>query len=322
MVMMRVAWRATSAGDEPRRGAGGDEGLHRALAAAVDDDRIAGLQQVGGHGFPHQPEADESDGFWHVRQYSHAEVGCSNATPRRARRVLFFARYEASQLGSASIGSEHLLLGILRDGGVHAQAFAGATLEYVAVRQELADAVAGNARIATSVEMPFAAAAKAALEAAAQEADRLKDPYIGTEHLLLALLHESGTVVAGILGRAGSTARRAARGGAPAHRCPGPAQRHIVLVQVTIRPEMRDEFAAALLHNARESVRHDPGCLRFDVSQDKERLREMGALRGLRQPRGPRAPPPVAALPRVRRRGRARPSWRRRVSKCAGRHVT
>jgi autoinducer 2-degrading protein len=42
---------------------------------------------------------------------------------------------------------------------------------------------------------------------------------------------------------------------------------HIVLVLVTIRPEMRTEFEQALLHNARESVVSDPGCRRFDVSQ-------------------------------------------------------
>ena len=45
---------------------------------------------------------------------------------------------------------------------------------------------------------------------------------------------------------------------------------HVVLVVVTIRPEFLDEFAAALLHNARESVAKDPGCVRFDVSQDVE----------------------------------------------------
>ena len=45
---------------------------------------------------------------------------------------------------------------------------------------------------------------------------------------------------------------------------------HIVLVVVTIRPEMQAEFEAALLHNARESVARDRGCRRFDVSQDTE----------------------------------------------------
>ena len=45
---------------------------------------------------------------------------------------------------------------------------------------------------------------------------------------------------------------------------------HIVLVQVTIREALAGEFEQALLHNARESVAHDPGCLRFDVSQSTE----------------------------------------------------
>jgi ATP-dependent Clp protease ATP-binding subunit ClpC len=190
----------------------------------------------------------------------------------RARRVLFFARYEASQLGTASIGSEHLLLGLLRDGaapGFSAQAFARAGLDYLAVRKELAEAMAGHVKIASSVEMPFAPAAKAALDAAAREADGLKHSHIGTEHLLLALLHESGTFAAGILSRAGlrlDPARESAR----LTSSPGAPEPHIVLVQVTIRPEMQAEFEAALLHNARESLRHDPGCLRFDVSQDKE----------------------------------------------------
>ena len=42
---------------------------------------------------------------------------------------------------------------------------------------------------------------------------------------------------------------------------------YVVLVQVTVRSEMLEEFERLLMHNARESVAHDPGCLRFDVSQ-------------------------------------------------------
>jgi len=45
---------------------------------------------------------------------------------------------------------------------------------------------------------------------------------------------------------------------------------HVVLVLVKVKPEMLPEFEQALLHNARESVAHDPGCLRFDVSQHVE----------------------------------------------------
>lgn len=46
--------------------------------------------------------------------------------------------------------------------------------------------------------------------------------------------------------------------------------RHVVIVQLTVKPEGLDAFTRALLHNARESVRCDPGCLRFDVTQDAE----------------------------------------------------
>ena len=45
---------------------------------------------------------------------------------------------------------------------------------------------------------------------------------------------------------------------------------HIVLVVIQVRPELAGEFEAAVLHNARESVARDPGCLRFDVSQARE----------------------------------------------------
>jgi quinol monooxygenase YgiN len=43
---------------------------------------------------------------------------------------------------------------------------------------------------------------------------------------------------------------------------------HVVLVQVTVKPELLEEFTAAILHNARESVARDPGCVRFDVIQE------------------------------------------------------
>ena len=45
---------------------------------------------------------------------------------------------------------------------------------------------------------------------------------------------------------------------------------HIVLVLATVKPELLEEFEQSLLHNARESVAHDPGCLRFDVSQSQD----------------------------------------------------
>jgi quinol monooxygenase YgiN len=190
----------------------------------------------------------------------------------RARRVLFFARYEASQLGSTAIDTEHLLLGLLRENqGVASRIFEQARVDAMAVHVEIHDAAAGRPKIATSVEIPIAKEAKAALEHAAAEADGLRHPHIGTEHLLLGLLHYPESAAGGILTRAGMRLG-SVRESVVSLLAPGEksAERHVVLVQVTIRPELQEEFEAALLHNARESVRRDHGCLRFDVSRDKD----------------------------------------------------
>jgi len=190
----------------------------------------------------------------------------------RARRVLFFARYEASQLGSPAIQSEHLLLGLLRDGdGVTSRIFETAGLDSLAVHFEVGNAAADRPRIATSVEIPIAPDAKAALHHAVEEADALRHAHIGSEHLLLGLLHQPESTAGAILTRAGLRLAAIRESIVSILHEEKGRDRHIVLVQVTIRPEMHQEFEAALLHNARESVKRDPGCLRFDVSQDKER---------------------------------------------------
>jgi ATP-dependent Clp protease ATP-binding subunit ClpA len=88
-----------------------------------------------------------------------------------ARRTLFFARYEASELGSISIDPEHLLLGLLRDSR------ALSTLTQVspeALRHEITTAVVVNAKLSTSVEIPFTNASKQVLQFAAEEADALR----------------------------------------------------------------------------------------------------------------------------------------------------
>ena len=109
----------------------------------------------------------------------------------QARRVLFFARYEASQLGSPAIATEHLLLGLLREGGgLTGRIFDRAHLDSMAVHVEIHDAAAGRPKVATSVEIPIAADAKGVLQHAADEAGSLKHSHIGAEHLLLGLLHE------------------------------------------------------------------------------------------------------------------------------------
>src|SRR5215204_62804 len=118
----------------------------------------------------------------------------------RARRVLFFARYEASQLGSISIETEHLLLGLIREGkGLTSRIFARSHLSLESIRKEIEGRTVFREKVSTSVEIPFSAETKRVLQAAAEEADRLLHNYIGTEHLLLGILREERSVAATIL---------------------------------------------------------------------------------------------------------------------------
>jgi hypothetical protein len=118
----------------------------------------------------------------------------------RARRVLVFARYEASQLGSISIETEHLLLGLIREGkGLTSRIFARSHLSLENIRKDIEGRTVFHDRISTSVEIPFTPECKRALGYAAEEADRLQHNYIGTEHLLLGVLREERSVAASVL---------------------------------------------------------------------------------------------------------------------------
>ena len=122
----------------------------------------------------------------------------------RARRVLFFARYEASQLGSISIETEHLLLGLIREGkGLTSRIFARSHLSLESIRKEIEGRTVFREKVSTSVEIPFSTETKRVLQYAAEEADRLLHNYIGTEHLLLGILREERSVAATILSEKG-----------------------------------------------------------------------------------------------------------------------
>jgi ATP-dependent Clp protease ATP-binding subunit ClpC len=107
-----------------------------------------------------------------------------------ARRALFFARWEASQLGSLSIEAEHLLLGLLRNGGLDKVL----TIPLAPIRRELEGHVVSEKKIPNSAEMPFSIETKRVMELTAQEADSLGHAHIGSEHLLLGLLREEHSV--------------------------------------------------------------------------------------------------------------------------------
>ena len=121
-----------------------------------------------------------------------------------ARRTLFFARYEASQLGSRVIDTEHVLLGLLREmPEATARALDLAQVSATDLRSDLKDRVVRGEQFATSIEIPFSAVTKRALQTAAEEADGLGHGYIGGEHLLLGLLaaQEGGIAATVLTGR-------------------------------------------------------------------------------------------------------------------------
>jgi len=106
----------------------------------------------------------------------------------RARRVIFFARYEASQYGSPYIETEHLLLGLLREDRAVAKKFLDEVNVEEGIRAEIEKDLTARERISTSVELPLTSESKKVLTLAAEEADRLGHRHVGTEHLLLGLL--------------------------------------------------------------------------------------------------------------------------------------
>lgn len=117
-----------------------------------------------------------------------------------ARRVLFFARYEATQLGSDTIEPEHMVLGMIREGkGMTAQIFDRWGIPPQSIRQEIERQVTVGPRISTSVEVSFSPASQRVLEFAAEEADRLLHNAIEPEHLLLGILREERSVAASTL---------------------------------------------------------------------------------------------------------------------------
>ncbi len=109
----------------------------------------------------------------------------------RVKRVMQLAREESARLGHDYIGTEHFLLGIIRDGeGVAVNVLENLGLDLDEVRQSIEDATANVGGSMTIGQVPFTPRAKQVLEIAAYEARALKSKFVGTEHLLLALVKD------------------------------------------------------------------------------------------------------------------------------------
>jgi ATP-dependent Clp protease ATP-binding subunit ClpC len=117
-----------------------------------------------------------------------------------ARRALFYARYEASRLGSLCIDTEHMLLGVIRDAKEStADILMRADCSRDSLRKEIEGRSVFREKVARSVEIPFSTEMQRALQHAVEEADSLGHGYIGTEHLLLGLMREDTSVARSVL---------------------------------------------------------------------------------------------------------------------------
>jgi ATP-dependent Clp protease ATP-binding subunit ClpC len=118
----------------------------------------------------------------------------------KARRALFFARYEASKLGSKVIESEHILLGILREGeDVTREIFARFNVKPDDVRKEIEGDRVFVERVSSSQELPLSEESKKILAYASHEAESMMHPYVGTEHLLIGILRVDPCVASRLL---------------------------------------------------------------------------------------------------------------------------
>jgi len=119
----------------------------------------------------------------------------------RARKAITYARHEAQRLGAHYIGTEHLLLGLIREGtGMAAAVLQKLGVDPRRIRFEV-EKTADNRTDAYSSgrQLPYAAHTKKTLEYAVEEAKKLGHNYVGTEHLLLGLLREKDGVAAQVL---------------------------------------------------------------------------------------------------------------------------
>ena len=126
----------------------------------------------------------------------------------RARQTVVLAQEEARRLGHGYIGTEHLLLGLLREGeGVAAQSLGRMGISLADVRSDIARII-GELSDSPSGHIPFTPRSKKVLELSLREAMQLGHNYIGTEHILLGLVREGEGVAAQVLVARGADLKR------------------------------------------------------------------------------------------------------------------
>src|ERR1700750_251167 len=126
----------------------------------------------------------------------------------RAQKVLALAQEEAIRLGHNNIGTEHILLGLVREGeGIAAKALYGLGLSSEKIQKEVEELI-GRGKD-TNGPMHYTPRAKKVIELSMDEARKLGHSYVGTEHILLGLIREGEGVAARVLNNLGVSLNKA-----------------------------------------------------------------------------------------------------------------
>ena len=134
----------------------------------------------------------------HPRQHLKVQTMFERYTTN-ARRVIFFARYEASHYGSAYIETEYMLLGLLREDPFLMMKCLKPSAQGTEIRTEIEKHITRHERVSISVEVPLTDESKKILELAAEESKKLGHRHIGTGHLLLGMLRMESSLAGKIL---------------------------------------------------------------------------------------------------------------------------
>ena len=153
---------------------------------------------------------------------------------QKAKRAIFFARYQASQFGTPDIDTEHLLLGILSQDRDLLPSLAGPDVNET-IRARIRQQYPARDRIPTSADLPFSEAGIRVLKYAAEEADRLGSRTIKHKHLLIGLLREEDCPATTILKELGVTREAIIHSRIPGGRVTGKAAPNITTSPSRVR---------------------------------------------------------------------------------------
>ena len=196
------------------------EQARRQTLAVLDDGGQGGVQdprqeEVEGSEIPDQDKGRAinldllQDGDDRPLEATPGQTGRFDKFSVRARRVMESAQQEAQRFQHSYIGTEHILLGLVRENkGIATHVLLNLGVERDKVRSTVEFIIGSGDRIVVG-EIGLTPGAKKVIELAVDEARRMNHSYIGTEHLLLGLVHEGKGIAAGVLESLGVTLEKA-----------------------------------------------------------------------------------------------------------------